>query len=746
VKKLLVLLVLAVAAVAATFVGWHTDTSLAGGSGGPFAYVANRSSGDVSVIDLASETEVALIDTGGSPYWVAISADSSVVAVTLGNDTGVALISGTTNTLLGVVDGVGDEPEAVAVDSNGSTAYVADEYYDNLYVVDVTSQMVSGSPVGLSGVSPIDLSGSCSGPENMVISPDDAYLYITCAGSSVIRVATSGFAITSIDTGLSDPHGIALNPAGTFLYYTDGTDVFEWDTVSETLTGTEFDGCDMYGGRISPDGSQLLCQVENGGLKVYDTSDGSLFDSVATDGTAVDVQPSGTRAYVPDGSVVKVVDLAEVKAAGALLPGIDTNGSGGRGIAIGGLVGGVPFQTDKCYQARLAKRSARFQRRNMLTLDFNFEFKTSTTVLGLSLFCSPAVQELDIDGSAAGIRTPEVPLEDIRSICYSSRDSYVHRNENIFVRTKISESVLSVGRAEMVCVLGVKGSGRLPDFGLLDGFILKCYSARLAKGSPRFERVSGSIADQFSEGFKRTTILRPVSFCNAGFKLTDLCKGKCPAGEADTAGEIDPDFNSIVCYGIRQASFRPFNIPVIDQFIDQQFVDPLITIRKADRLCVLAAKKKVAPNDRIELPTTVEMDYCDLGGWGADCFEDHIGTTAAARQTGDPFIRNCEFLGDGFDYGHSVWYTFTPDSDETDVDIDTYGSTYDTILAVYTGSPGNLTQLACNDEALSKIDDWSHLKLHLNVGQKYWILVGAHGSDPGGKLKFHVTSQEVCTC
>ena len=108
---------------------------MAGSATGPFAYVANLSSGQVSVIDLPTETEVTAIVTGGEPYWVAISADGSTVAASLHTD-GVALIDGTTNSLIGVVASVGSEPEAVAVDSDGSTVYVGDENSDVLYAVD----------------------------------------------------------------------------------------------------------------------------------------------------------------------------------------------------------------------------------------------------------------------------------------------------------------------------------------------------------------------------------------------------------------------------------------------------------------------------------------------------------------------------------------------------------------------------------------------------------------------------------
>ena len=320
----------AAAMVALAAVGWaafqfNTNSGLAGGAGGPFAYVAI--SGQVSVIDLSTEMEVTTLATGGDPYWVAISSNGATVAASLHNSTGVALIDGTTNSLLGVVSGVGSEPEAVAVNSTGSTVYVADESGEDLYVVDVASETVTAGP--------IDLSSDCDEPENMVISPDDAFLYITCAGfsnSTAIRVATAGFAITTVASGLNDPHGIALNAAGTRLYYTDGTDVFEWDTGSQADTGTTFAGCEMYFGAVRPDGTQLYCQEESGDLIIYDTSSGNLLASIDTGGDAVAVSPDGTRAYVPQGDVVEVVDtVALVDLPG----GITISASGGRGIAIG---------------------------------------------------------------------------------------------------------------------------------------------------------------------------------------------------------------------------------------------------------------------------------------------------------------------------------------------------------------------------------------------------------------------------
>ena len=47
-------------------------------------------------------------------------------------------------------------------------------------------------------------------------------------------------------------------------------------------------------------------------------------------------------------------------------------------------------------------------------------------------------------------------------------------------------------------------------------------------------------------------------------------------------------------------------------------------------------------------------------------------------------------------FGFTAWWTFNGTGGQ--VTIDTAGSTFDTVLAVYTGSPGSFTQVACVDD------------------------------------------------
>jgi hypothetical protein len=100
-------------------------------------------------------------------------------------------------------------------------------------------------------------------------------------------------------------------------------------------------------------------------------------------------------------------------------------------------------------------------------------------------------------------------------------------------------------------------------------------------------------------------------------------------------------------------------------------------------------------------------------------FDDSLDTTEATMAPDDP---------DCFGNGPTVWYTFTPTEDVSllvDAQTDT---TYDSTLSVYTGTPGNLTQLACSD---------SSVVFEADAGTTYWFMVGSFFSEFGGTLVFH---------
>jgi hypothetical protein len=97
-------------------------------------------------------------------------------------------------------------------------------------------------------------------------------------------------------------------------------------------------------------------------------------------------------------------------------------------------------------------------------------------------------------------------------------------------------------------------------------------------------------------------------------------------------------------------------------------------------------------------------------------------------------------LSCSFTYGYSVWYRYTPPADQT-LRIDTLLSHYDTVLAVFTGAKGSLTEVACNDDF---VDLDSQVEVAVSGGVTYHIMVGAAGSAPIGTLellRFRVNHQ-----
>jgi len=297
----------------------------------PFAYVADRDAPSISVIDLASNTVATTIPitagSGREPYWAAVSRNGATAAVSLHNDE-VALVDGRTNTLIDIVSTPAGEAEPVAVSSNGKTVYVGDEFGD-LHVVDVATRMVTKS-IDIDASPP----GICDGAENMVITPDDRRLFITCEdGGTTIRVDIETSQIEKIaDSG---QHGIALNCAGTLLYYGDGQDVLEYSVGSAALTGRKLLGCNFYGGSVSPDGKRFYCVEESDNLRIYDLSDASFVTELTlsdNNATAVAVSPDSTRVYVPTSQDDKV-NVVNALTPADLLPTIGV-GDGPRGIAI----------------------------------------------------------------------------------------------------------------------------------------------------------------------------------------------------------------------------------------------------------------------------------------------------------------------------------------------------------------------------------------------------------------------------
>lgn len=107
-------------------------------------------------------------------------------------------------------------------------------------------------------------------------------------------------------------------------------------------------------------------------------------------------------------------------------------------------------------------------------------------------------------------------------------------------------------------------------------------------------------------------------------------------------------------------------------------------------------------------------------------------TTQATVAADDPVIE----CGVGTN-SNTVWYRFVPRFDGA-VSADTFGSNYDTVLAVFTGTRGALALVTCDDD--SGGGSQSQVAFYVQANRTYYIEVADYGNPGGGELVFTVKS------
>ncbi len=100
-------------------------------------------------------------------------------------------------------------------------------------------------------------------------------------------------------------------------------------------------------------------------------------------------------------------------------------------------------------------------------------------------------------------------------------------------------------------------------------------------------------------------------------------------------------------------------------------------------------------------------------------------TVGATRETGEP-----EHVSSGAGAARSIWYRWTAPADGT-LELRTEGSSYDSLLAVYTGTAvSGLTGLAANDD-IGGGPLWSRVSLQVSAGTTYRIAVDGYQGRTG---------------
>ena len=114
-------------------------------------------------------------------------------------------------------------------------------------------------------------------------------------------------------------------------------------------------------------------------------------------------------------------------------------------------------------------------------------------------------------------------------------------------------------------------------------------------------------------------------------------------------------------------------------------------------------------------------------------------TADATRDNADPTTA-CVGPSDG-GLGHTVWYKLKRRK-TTNVEVNSIGSDYDTVLAIYTRSDtGEFTEVACDDDTLPTEFGESQVFFTAERRTTYYIAVGSYGEKPGGHLELNMTKE-----
>jgi hypothetical protein len=218
----------------------------------------------------------------------------------------------------------------------------------------------------------------------------------------------------------------------------------------------------------------------------------------------------------------------------------------------------------KCYKAKTTKGTPRFEPREV---DSEDEFETKRLKVRKPIaYCDPAAK-----GSQA-VLDPSARYE-----CFMARDAKTSPRQEKFVRRDVirddefGSQTLTARKSHMLCVpAGINGDG-IPPFPAF-----KCYKAKGAKGTPRFESRTVELADDLET--KSTIVRRPLHVCN-------------PVG---LDGEPIPDTLPLNCYKINDSPDQQrFSAQSTD--ITTRFGSHRLDLKKASELCVPAIAPGAGP-------------------------------------------------------------------------------------------------------------------------------------------------------
>ncbi|MGD0709968.1 MAG: T9SS type A sorting domain-containing protein [Bacteroidales bacterium] len=285
------------------------------------AYITNRGSNSVSVINVVTNTVTATIPVpvGADPWGVSVSPDGNKVYVITNSDSTVRVINTATNTVTAYIP-VGENPVGIAVSPDGNWVYVTNGSYsmgNTVNVINSIADTVSATiTVGTQ-------------PYGVAVSPNGSWVYVTNDSSytvSIINTATKSVSATI--TGFSAPVGISVSPDGSKIYVANNLSntVSVIDSATNTVSATIAVGLGPTGVSVSPDGSKVyVTNWEANTVSVINSTTNTVSATIAVGSCpdGVSVSPDGSKVYVANvcSATVSVINTATNTVSATILVG-----------------------------------------------------------------------------------------------------------------------------------------------------------------------------------------------------------------------------------------------------------------------------------------------------------------------------------------------------------------------------------------------------------------------------------------
>jgi YVTN family beta-propeller protein len=270
---------------------------------GPFAYITNDVSDNVSVVNVTTGAVVSTIAAGNGPYGVGVNPAGTRAYVTNYHDGSVSVIDTATNTVIATPT-VGAQASMAAVNRAGTKVSVGSISGAVTSVIDTATNTVASTIV----------SGSADG---VAVSPGGNRVYVTSNTGNTVKVySTSTGALLSTITvnGALQP---VMHPDGSKLYVTNytGSMLSVVDTTTNTVSALVNLGSIQYGAALNPSGTRLYVSRHTANaVSVVDTVTNATLTNIPVTGTplglAVDASGSNLVVARRDDNKVSVYDTS----------------------------------------------------------------------------------------------------------------------------------------------------------------------------------------------------------------------------------------------------------------------------------------------------------------------------------------------------------------------------------------------------------------------------------------------------